>query len=258
MRTLLFKDIAILLTCCVLANVAQAQQASDLDLQALAELLNKADFIARGHPLSSRVEGQDSQAPQRYIRFAISEVLKGTESVRDIQLRQPATAEGSDSYANSDSGPDEDVILVLGAKDPADGSYSSAIGFSNGEYAIKSDEVGEYVLVNAVGVDADSVNPKDVHRRGANEPIPIDVFRRLARNQPARRAPAADPPEPRPAGPAVTISPPQLPKAQPTISSPPVSKSTGGKAWTAIGALAAIAIAFGAWIFRKVSTSRSR
>jgi hypothetical protein len=265
-RASLLKAFSILLACCVLGRAARAQDAPAFDPQSLAPVLEQAALIVRGHPLSSAVDPASKDEPRRYVWFEITEILKGTAPGREIQIRQSAAPEGSDSGGSAESGPDEaDLILLLGARDPADGSYAAVSGFSNGGYTVESDQDGDWVLVNGPGIEAGPVSPKDVHRYNLNERIPLDVLRQIASAanpapQPSATAAAS---ERASASPAATLSASSEPRSpqlapRPPAAAPERDESDRLPRWMAIAAgLAVIAIA--AWILlKRASTSGSR
>ncbi|MBV9316251.1 MAG: hypothetical protein JOZ34_02200, partial [Gammaproteobacteria bacterium] len=156
----------------------------EFEQRRLAPVLDEAQLIVRGHPASPQRDATRPDAPPRYVQFEIAEVLKGTAPGRDIRIRQPEAAESSWAGRGADGESREnDVILLLGARDPDDGSYGAVAGFSQGGYVVESDQDGDWVLVNGPAIESGPVSPKDVHRNDVTEPIPLDVFRRIAASQ---------------------------------------------------------------------------
>lgn len=252
-------SLSILLTSCELASAEPVTDVSDFDPQPLAHVLDQASYVVRGRPVSSRVETASSGERYLYVAFNVTEVLKGTVSATDIRIRRSASPESrdGDGIIENDA---NDVIVALGARNPADGSYDPAPGFSTGEYRVEPATDGSaVVLVNAFGVNADSVTPKDVHRKVANARVPLETFRRIAKDGewPAEPSPAAEAPKTSP-GPASTPLP--LPEAKAAVAAqlPASEPERRGWAWMAIAAALA-AIAIGTWvILKRTNTSRRK
>jgi hypothetical protein len=264
-RISLFQGLAILLSWYVLAQDAMAEDAPAFDPQALMQVLDQATYVVRGHLISSSDSTATSGERYNYAQFEITEVLKGSISATEISVRRPARSEGSDPARIADNDEDNtiDVIIALGARDPADGSYSPAPGFANGEYRVQADQEGDFVLVNSFGVDADSVSPKDVHRKVANGRVPMELFRRIARgDEPAEPTPVPNAAEWALRDPASIRSPSADPKSFHSVRAPPsvpnAAESDSGCLRMAIAAVFA-AIAIAAWFFsRRTSTSRRK
>lgn len=262
-RSSLLQGLSIVLTCLGPVHEALATEESDFDPQTLAQALDPASYVVRGRPVSSRVDIAGPGERFQDVQFEITEVIKGSVSASQIVVRQPAPPEGSD-FDGVPGNDINDVILALGARSPVDGSYGAAPGFSNGEYRVESDQDGDWVLVNALGVDADSVTPKDVHRKDANGRIPIEVFRRIAKgtDPPVEASPgvkAQGPLRPRPASnllPSEDLR--SHGVAQPSPALPVVRESDNRLRWMAIAvAFGAIAIVVGVYLTR-TSTSRRK
>ena len=251
--------LSILLTSCELASAETATDVSDFDPQQLAHVLDQANYVVRGRPVSSSVETASSGERYLYVAFSVTEVLKGTVSAADIRIRRSASPESRDGDGITDNDAD-DVIVALGALNPADGSYGSAPGFSTGEYRVEPAPDGSaVVLVNAFGVNAESVTPKDVHRKVANARIPLETFRRIAKDREwtAQLSPAAEALKTSPGPVSIPLP---LPEATAVVAAPsPAAEPERRRwAWMAIAAaLAAIAIA--TWvILKRTNTSRRK
>ena len=249
--------LSILLTSCELASAETATDLSDFDPQQLAHVLDQANYVVRGRPVSSRVETARSGERYLYVTFTVTEVLKGSVSAADIRIRRSASPESRDGDGITDNDAD-DVIVALGAINPADGSYGSAPGFSTGEYRVEPAPDGSaVVLVNAFGVNAESVTPKDVHRKVANASVPLETFRRIAKDgeRPAVPSPAAEALKSSP-GPVSIPLPLSEATAVVAVPSPAAEPSRRRWAWMALAAaLAAIAT----WvILKRTNTSRRK
>ncbi|MBV9345015.1 MAG: hypothetical protein JOZ03_08515 [Gammaproteobacteria bacterium] len=205
-----------------------------------------------------------SSAGERFLdmQFEVTDVLKGSIQESVILVREPVSSQTDDSDRSRDDGESgiRELILALGTRDPRDGSYSAAPGFSNGFYRVVSGQDGDSVLVNGLGVDADSVSPKDVHRKIANAKVPMEVFRRIAQSDvpqvtAGKDAPGAVTPA------SVSI---QHPSAHPGFSqetrAPASLQTARGRAGGGLRmAIAAAAIAIATWFFlRRTNTSRRR
>ena len=262
-RNLPLNGLLVLFSYYALGQAAIAADATEFDRQALVQVLDQATYVVRGRPVSSHIVTASSGENYKYVRFKITEVLKGAVSDTEIEVRQLAGPEQSDYDGIGDNEPN-DVIVALGARNTTDGSYSAAPGFTNGEYTVESDQDGDWVLVNALGVDASSVSPKDVHRKVANGRVPIDIFRRISKAgdrlaAPSPGAGAAGRVQP---GPALAMVPSRDLKssgvAQMNTRAAVESGSDRGQLWKAIAAVCA-AIAIGTWLLlKRINTSRRK
>jgi len=172
------RSYAVLVLCLLIGGTVAG---ADSDLQALRGILAGSTCVVRGYPVSSRVGRTVATASYQYVEFHVSEVMKGVVAGSAIDIRQDAREPAPDVDAEDD-GAVHDVIVALGPRHPEDGSYEALPGFSEGTYRVISRPEGEFVLVNALGVDADSVTPKDVHLKSPNSEVPIERFREIARS----------------------------------------------------------------------------
>ena len=248
------RSYAVLVLCLLIGGTVAG---ADSDLQALRGILAGSTCVVRGYPVSSRVGRTVATASYQYVEFHVSEVMKGVVAGSAIDIRQDAREPAPEVDAEDD-GAVHDVIVALGPRHPEDGSYEALPGFSEGTYRVISRPEGEFVLVNALGVDADSVTPKDVHLKSPNSEVPIERFREIARSSGTAAVQAAAPT-------------PQIPKsavpapAEQSIHAPAAATPAAAgrkdfplRAWMAIAATgAAIAIVV-AWRRRKFSTSRRK
>jgi hypothetical protein len=227
--------------CCILALAAPAAHAESDDASALREWLEETPIVVRGEEGTASAGTTPETSGFRYTTFTVTEVLKGPLGARTVLIREPVDAPRARAGG--------EVIVLLGEGPDEAGSYPIAEGASSGRYRVLE---GGQVQVNAAGVDADSVPPKDKHRQSPNSGMALDEFRRIAREttpvtltQPAAPAVAAEVPRPdaavQPGAPrARTATPETTPEPEPP-----------GRPWWPAGLALVIVVAVAAAAYRR-------
>lgn len=181
MQIIILRALLALLMTCLFIPVAHADDPANDDLQTLSQVLDGAKYIVRGRLGRTRTEIASGGETYQYIELLVGEVLKGDLSAGLIEVREPNPPSRDEAGGVDGEIARDDLIFLLGPRNN-DGSFSAVSGSSDGWYAVEADGNVESVLVNPLGVDADSVSPKDVHRHISNSKVPMAVFRALAKD----------------------------------------------------------------------------
>jgi hypothetical protein len=152
----------------------------------LAERLRTAAVVMDGKagaPYTSW-NGTDPATIVTYTPFEVQRVLKGELASTSILLRQPGGAVGGVSAmgdASTTFVDGERDIVLLGERDPRDGSYPMAM--NRGSYRVTRDANGQDGLDIHLGVDAGTYPSRE---RGSGTPpvrVPLELVERLARGE---------------------------------------------------------------------------
>lgn len=157
------------------------------------DVIKESPIIVRGRAsdqYSDWGKGKSSKGIFTYTTFIISEVLKGELKETSILLRQPGgEKDGTELHVPGAASfnRDEDLVVLLGSKDPEDGSYDVP-GLTTGKYNIVEHD-GDLYLENSLGAAAVYDPNKDSGTQSYNSRISLDVFRKMAKGQDMANAP---------------------------------------------------------------------
>lgn len=154
----------------------------------MVDVIGEANVIVRGVVDSNYVdyEASGSGRIMTFTKIIVEEVLKGTLTAKEITVRQPGGAKDGVEMrvaGTAEFQAGEEVVLLLGAFDPSDRSYSIP-GMATGKYFVERRSSGEEILVNSLGSE-------EIYRRSGDESllsytsrVSLDVFRAMARGTP--------------------------------------------------------------------------
>jgi hypothetical protein len=208
------RELPTLLGAALLAFLTGAALANDA-VASLAARLRAAAVVVdgqAGRPYTAW-NGTDPATIVTYTPFAVHRVLKGQLANTSILLREPGGEVGG-AGAAGDAGTefveDERDVVLLGERDPRDGSYPITV--NRGIYQVTRDANGRDTLEIHLGVDAGTYPSRE---KGSGTPpvrVPLELVERLAHGEdaadrsslPVHAAPTAPPVS---APPAATAAP---------------------------------------------------
>lgn len=171
----------------VVTVMAAAAFATTFVNRPLSEAVNEAPNIVRGKTGDSYSDyDKDHRRIFTYTRFTVTETLRGDlKAGNPILLRSPGgSKDGMEMHVPGAAqfSSDEDVVLLLGARNAEDDSYDIP-GFATGKYEVRRGKNGELELINSLGAAAVYDPRKDPKTLSYNARIPLELMRKIARGE---------------------------------------------------------------------------